>query len=272
MTEMKRTTIILIILIAGFQALSGQDLSEKLVAFRSGLFPQYNSYFISADLTPAGQLKLNATANYNQTSKAGRKAIMDNLIKSWQESLVVVQYETQKELWGWNNEKSESFMVDSWDLDAKAVQAPSDNLPSKTSLHPWFLYFGNNIRYDSNKNLNAALNFRIGFFLLRDRWDLAATLSEQISGNIDAEGTILTSAGLMSKVYFPIKKIHISPYVGGQAAVSIPDGGKASFTPSGLGGISWYIGIGSLDVGVSVGNSTVLMVGYTIIPNYRFSK
>jgi hypothetical protein len=264
--------ILIIILLAGFQVLSGQDLTQKLVTFRSEVLQRYNSYFVSAELTPAGQLQLEATVNYSQTSKAGKKAIMDNLIKSWQESLVVVRHETKKELWGWNKEKSESLMIDNWDLDANVKPVPTDELPSKTALHPWFLYFGNNIRYDSNKNLFAALNFRLGFYLLRDRWDLAATVSEQIAGNIDTDGTILTSAGLASKVYFPIRKIHISPYVGGQAAVSIPNGGDASFTPSGLAGISWYVGIGSLDLGVGVGKSNTLMIGYTIIPNYRFSK
>jgi len=107
---------------------------------------------------------------------------------------------------------------------------------------------------------------------LRNRWDLAATLSEQISGNIDAEGTLLSSAGLASKVYFPIKKINLSPYVGGQAAVSIPEGSNISFSPSGLAGVSWYVGIGSLDLGVYIGQHNSLMIGYTIIPNYRFSK
>lgn len=269
---MKRTIILLTIFISGLQALCGQDLNNKLETFRSVTLPRYNSYFSSAGLTPAGQLNLDATAYYNQTSKAGKKAIMDSLIKMWQESLVVVKFEAQKELWGWNSEKGEAFMADHWDPDATIKPVPSEKLSSGTSLHPWFLYFGNNIRYDSDKNLFAALNFRIGFFLLRDRWDLAATLSEQISGNIDAEGSIFTNAGLMSKVYFPIRKIHISPYVGGQGAVSIADGGKASFTPSGLAGISWYIGIGSLDLGVSVGNNTSMMVGYTIIPNFRRSK
>lgn len=272
MKTMKRILTIFIILAAGLQVLCGQNLQNRLEAFRSATLPRYNSYFSSADLTSSGQLKLEANLNFFQTSEAGRKAIMDNLVRSWQESLIIVRYGSHKELWGWDSEKGESFMAEKWDLEGKTVKPDQVSLPSKTALHPWFLYFGNNIRYDSDKNLFAALNFRIGFYLLRDRWDLAATVSEQISGNIDAEGSAYTSAGLMSKVYFPIKKIHISPYVGGQAAVSIAAGEDAAFTPSGVAGISWYIGSGSLDLGVSIGDNTSLMFGYTIMPNYRLSK
>jgi len=103
-----------------------------------------------------------------------------------------------------------------------------------------------------------------------DKWDIAATFSEQISGNFESEDVSLqTSIGVMTKVYYPITKYNFSPFAGAEAAVSFVKGAKATFTPSFLVGMSWFVGSGSLDVGVRAGSSTSLMVGFTVIPKYR---
>jgi hypothetical protein len=273
MKEMKRSVIIIIFLLAGFQILCGQDITDKLASFRERLISQYNLYFTSAELTDSKQLKLNARADYVKLSKSGRKAIMDNLIKSWPESLVIVQNETYKELWWWDNDNKESRFIDSWDLNARLSTNPAEKPASSVSKHPWFFYFGNMIRYNSNHDLVAALNLRTGFFLLRNKWDLAASLSEQVSGNTDDDTnlSVSTNVGLSSKFYFPIKNLKMSPYAGGMASVSISSG-STTVTPSGLIGVSWLSGIGCIDLGMSLGNNSMMMVGYTIIPNYRFSK
>lgn len=270
---MKRSVIVIIIFLAGFQILCGQDVPDKLAGFQKELLKQYSSYFTSAGLTEGQQLKLNATQDYLKLSRPERKTMMDRIIRSWQGSLVIVQKDTYKELWGWDSNKAESDFIDSWDIDVKAASSSASMQSLKISKHPWFFYIGNMMKFDSNDNINAALNLRIGFFMLKDKWDLAASFSEQVYGNIENESSSsVASAGLSSKVYFPVKKYNISPYVGGQASVSIPEGGKASFSPSGLVGLSWFAGMGSLDIGMNLGNSTMLMIGYTIIPNYRFSK
>jgi len=270
---MKQLIAITIILIAWIQMLQGQNFPDRLASFRSGVLPQYDTYFTSAELTQGNQLYLLASDDYMKLSEEGKKAIMDNLIKSWNESLVVVRYATRKELWGWNSEKGEALKSEAWDLNGKAVTSASpDESLSKISKHPWFFYVGSAAQLSSDKNLTGALNLRIGFFLLRDKWDFAGTFAEQFSGNIESEEmTTQTNAGLMSKFYL-LKKKNISPFVGGEAAVSLPSGGKATFAPSGLGGVSLFMGNGCLDIGVRIGGRTSLMVGYTIIPNYRLKK
>jgi hypothetical protein len=271
--EMKRSAIILLILLSGIQILHAQDLAGKLASLNDKLISQYSLYFASAELTEAKQLKLNAKTDYIKLSKPGKKAVVDNLIRSWQESLVIIQNETYKELWTWDNDKNESRFIDSWDLVAKVNSISADKVFSPVSKHPWFFYVGNMLRYNSNHDLNGAINLRMGFFLLRNRWDVAASVSEQLSGNVDNDDdlTVSTNVGLSTKVYFPIKNLNMSPYVGGMASISATSG-SSTVTPSFLVGASYLLGIGCFDVGMSMGKSTMMMVGYTIIPNYRFSK
>lgn len=267
---MKRILTVIAFLALGFQASLGQSLVQKAETFRVEVLPTYNTYFSASGLTQGDQLRLDALASYTRMSRDGRRAVMNNLTKSWQESLVVVQYGTVKELWGYDSNSREAVLIDSWDTDPKPVTAGPPEPLSNTELHPWFFYIGSAQRIDSEKNINGALSARAGVFLLMDKWDIAATLSEQISGNFESENISLqTSIGVMTKVYYPITKYNFSPFAGAEAAVSFVKGSKASFTPSFLVGMSWHVGSGSLDAGIRAGSSTSLMVGFTIIPNYR---
>lgn len=267
---MKRIITVTAILVIGFQVASGQSLVQRAESFSHDVLPAFSTYFSSAELTQNDQLQLPARENYTRMSRDGRKAVMDNLVKSWQESLVVVKYETSKELWGWNSDTREAILVDSWDSDPKPAAAVSPEPLSNTEKHPWFFYIGSAQRMDSEKNINGALSARVGFFLLKDTWDLAATFSEQLSGNFESEDISLqTSIGIMSKLYYPIRKYNISPFIGGEAALSLVKDSDPSFSPSFLLGVSWFVGSGSLDVGIRAGNGSSMMVGYTLIPKFR---
>jgi hypothetical protein len=81
-----------------------------------------------------------------------------------------------------------------------------------------------------------------------------------------------TSIGLASKFYYPIKKHNISPSLGAELAVTIPAEGEIAFTPYLLAGVSWYVGPGSLDAGLRIGSSSMLMFGYTLIPKFKSGK
>jgi len=267
---MKRILTVIAVVAIGFQTSLGQSLMQKAEAFRVEVLPTYNTYFSASGLTQGDQLKLDALSGYTQMSGGGRKAVMNNLTKSWQESLVVVQYGSFRELWGYDNNSREAVLIDSWDTDPKPVTAATPEPLSNTELHPWFFYIGGAQRIDSDKNINGALSARAGVFLLMDKWDIAATVSEQLSGNIESEDVSMqTSIGVMTKVYYPITKYKFSPFAGAEAAVTFVKGSKATFTPSFLVGMSWFVGAGSLDVGVRAGSSTSLMVGFTVIPKYR---
>jgi hypothetical protein len=270
---MKKLYIFLPILLIWFQAGYAQDSASSLKLFRSHVLPAYNTYFSSADLTFNGQLKLLALPEYALLPEAGKKAVMDKLISAWQISLVLVQYESQRELWGWNSQSMKSLLLDAWDINtASHAIAPAAGGP-RTNSHPWFCYVGGMFNLDSLKNINTTITTSVGFFLLNNRWDLAAMVSSSAMGNADTEDvTSQVSAGLQSKVYFPLKQYNISPSIGAEIALTNVTFGETStttFTPAVLLGISWYVGGGSLDIGLKINSHTTVMVGYTFMPKFQ---
>lgn len=73
----------------------------------------------------------------------------------------------------------------------------------------------------------------------------------------------------MSRVHFPIKKLGIVPNIGGELSFSKygdADGTNAAYL---VGGFSWFVGVGSLDIGVMIGEFTTGMFGFTIYPGSR---
>ena len=206
MKQMNRLQISIIILLIGTQVILGQDQNAKLDAFRSDVLAKYQAYFSAAGLNDNGQLMLSATESFGQLASSGKKDVMNILLRSWQESLVVVHIGSGRELWTWSREAEDAQLIDAWDLNPEPVTSPSATAVPQSDIarHPWFFYIGSAQQMDSFKNINGALSLRVGFFLLRDKLDLAASLTEQLSGNIEDESASLqTSIGLASKYYFP---------------------------------------------------------------------
>ncbi|MRR21517.1 hypothetical protein EG830_00865 [bacterium] len=270
---MKRLNTSIIALLMAIQVMSGQDQSAKLESFRSEVLTKYTSYFSAAGLDENGQLRLTAQENFGRLESSGKQDIMNILLRSWQETLVVVHLQSGRELWSWNNEAGMAQFIDAWDLNPEPA-APAAAAPqSDIARHPWFFYIGGAQQMDSFKNINGALNARVGFFLLADMLDLAVSVTETLSGNLEDESSsMITSIGLASKYYFPLKKNNLSPNLGAELAVSIPAGGEMAFTPSLLAGVSWFVGPGSFDAGLRIGNTYMVIVGYTLIPKLKSKK
>lgn len=270
---MKQLFIILFILVTGFQSACSQGSKEKIES-RVKVLPQYKVYFTAAGLTANGQLELSAGDSYGSLSRAGRTAVMDKIAVSWQEPLILVRYGTKRELWGLNRERA--LLIDNWDPDQKPVTVRLAAPPSNIAQHPLFVYVGFQEQFDSHKNINMGLNARFGFFMLRDKWDLAASFSGFAVGNIDAEGaTYNTNIGLSSKAYFPIKKYRISPNLGGELAwtnYTVEATSSSTISPFLLAGISWYVGNGSFDLGVRAGKQSMALIGYTFIPKLNAGR
>lgn len=266
----KKLFILLLLVVPSFMMSKAQPASGRLDTFRTQVLPAYSTYFGSADLTEGGHLHLLALDSYIQLSPSARKSVMDKLLKSWQEPLVMVSYGSVNELWGRDADGVSSILLDSWDSNPRELETKPATI--KTPAHPWFCYAGYHFQYDSEKNINLALNTRIGFFLLRNRWDLAATFTGSVFGNIDADPFVSTSLGLMSKVYFPIPKWRISPNIGGNLAresIIGNDEVTRKTTLSLLTGISWFVGPGSFDIGATINKEPTVMLGYTFVPAYR---
>jgi hypothetical protein len=264
---MKQVYIILFVLSLWFQQTEAQ-LSVKLKSFKEKVLPEYSTYFTQAELTENGQLNLSAVDKYILLQIDGKKTIMDDITKTWREPLVLVSYGAKKELWGWNVETGNARLLDEWNLNAPQLVNPLSAKQFVPVNHPWFIYFGGQFGGDNQKNINLSLNTRVGFFLLVNRWDLATTLSAGISGNVDDKGTTWANLGLMSRVHFPIKKLGLSPNIGGE--VSLASFGETQSTKASLlVGISWFVGFGSLDIGFRFGNEVSTVGGLTVAPGIK---
>lgn len=268
---MKKLLLLLFVVLLGYQQAYSQD-SKKLEIFRAMVFPQYSSYFNKVELTDNGQLNLNAENKYIVLLPEGKKAIMINITKASIDSMVLVSYGSKRELWGWSNEAKNIVLLDEWDLNSiQSVKLP-EITPNKTNLHPWFFYVGGQLGGDSQQNINLMISSRIGFFLLLHRWDFAATMAAGLTGHKDADGTGWYNLGLMSRVHFPIKKYGISPNLGGELTLASYGGTSSKPQASLVLGISWFVGFGSLDVGIKIGKNTTGIGGYTIYPGIRSNK
>lgn len=273
MKQMKRLQTIILVLLVGTRVIFGQDQNAKLDSFRSDVPAKYLAYFSESGLDENGQLRLTASESYTRLATAGKRDIMNIMLRSWQESLVVVQSGSGRELWSWSSETSDAQLIDSWDLNPEPVAAAPAATQSDIARHPWFFYIGGAQQMDSFKNINGALNVRVGFFLLLHKLDLAISLAEQLSGNLEDESaSLMTSVGLASKYYFPMNKRNLSPNLGAELAATLPSGSKMSFTPAMLAGVSWFVGPGCFDAGLRIGSSSMLMFGYTLIPKLRSGK
>jgi hypothetical protein len=260
MKQMKRLQTAIIVLLIGSHVIFGQDKNAKLESFRSDVLAKYSAYFTTSALDESGQLRLTAGEGYVRLTPSDKKDIMNIILRSWQESLVIVQFDTRRELWGWNSETKDGQLIETWNLNPQPRSA-------------WFFYIGGASQMDSQQNLNGALSARLGFFLLLNKLDLAASVTEQLSGNIEDESSSLTtSIGLSSKFYFPIQKHNVSPNLGAELSVTIPSEGEMAFTPYFLAGVSWFVGPGSLDAGLRIGSSSMLMFGYTLVPKFKSGK
>jgi hypothetical protein len=267
---MKKATVFLFVLLVLLRASDAQDVVSTIESFRSKVLPDFGDYFASAELTAKGQLSLSASPAYARLSAKKKKFVMDQLVYAWRRSLVLVQFESQRELWTWDGVSSQAALLDTWDRDtATAAIAPAAG-GTGTSDHPWFYYAGGMFNLDSLKNLTTTVSTSVGFFLLKNRWDLAATVSSSVMTNTESEtSTSLVSFGLQSKVYFPLGRNPISPFVGGEVALTITvtdETSSTTFTPAALAGVSWFLGSGSLDLSVRIKKHPAVMVGYTFRP------
>ena len=267
---MKRLLPILFTILLGSQQMTAQ-VSGKFETFRDKVLPEYSMYFTQAGLTESGQLILSALDNYTGLPPDEKKAIMVNIARAWRDSLVLVKYGSKREVWGKSVESGSVSLLDVYDLNSLPLAKP---VKTDNRSHPWFFYFGGQFGGDSQNNINLALNLRIGFFLLKNRWDFATTFSGGLTGNTKAVdgGTGWVNTGLMTRVHFPIKKLGISPNVGGEVTVSVYGDTPASINPALVLGISWYVVFGSLDLGISIGNIVSGSGGYTMSPQIKRNK
>jgi len=272
---MKRLYILLLLATGLTQSVFSQDNSEE-ESFKQIILTQYGDYFEKVEFTKEGLAYLSAKENYSSLSLEKKISVIEFILSEWKEKLVVVSYQYKRELWE-KNASNETVLLDSWDMNTLAIQQKNERTLQTTNVHPWFFYFGMNNAFGSFDYLNISLSVRIGFYLLDNTWDLAvfctAGTHHETRGSY-SEYTYLNT-GIMSKVYFPIKKYKISPYIGTGISYitantyynSANSYDSSSWDFPVYTGISWFVGPGSLDLGFQFGQNFTTMIGYTFSLN-----
>lgn len=190
------------------------------------------------------------------------------------------------ELWRVNSNKATK--IDMWDKNDIVQSDKGDNHGTIRSLkHPWFFNISGAISM-KNHNIHDAFSpestycsgyVRIGCYLLKGRWDLAIN---NILSYSSTEETVIKegmekaehkeeisfngSFGVDTRVYFPIKSMKISPFVGVGLARSYGDGNKATTIPV-SGGLCIMLKRGSVEGCYQYEKTTkgIFIIGYTFI-------
>lgn len=228
-------------------------------------------YFASATLKDNGALEIEGNEDYSKLEQHEKRKVLERSLKEWEVEIIFVHFGYIREIWKKDLSTGIVSLIGSWDLNNPEKEKYLPKTMKTTKYHPWFVHGGLMLNFSSD-DFRFFINTRIGFFLLKNRWDIAlsASLIDILNGGYyaNAEDEIVNvELGLVSKVYFPIKKIKLSPYVG--AGISrtfdtlVKGGGGWNYTA--LVGASWYIGHGSLDLGVQVYKNFNLTLGYTFV-------
>jgi hypothetical protein len=247
-------------------------------SFNENVLSQFGSYFENAELGENGTIHLQAKEVYSSLTQEKKNTIIELVLSKLEnQTFAIVSCGYKRELWKKNVPFNEVKLLDDWDLNNLYSQKSSLKTLQKTDVHPWFFYFGTNDSF-SKDMANISLASRIGFFLLKDRWDFALSCSAGISGYETTTASV--DVGLMTKVYFPIKKYNISPYAGTgishiTSATSVSGGDDMESNSWNIPlylGISWFTGPGSLDLGFQISDNTIFTIGYTFSPSALFKK
>jgi len=260
---MKHLYILILALIVGQQGFA-QNKNE-FDTFKNDILSQFDTYFENIEMSGDGKIILYAKEAYNTLLPVKKNNIMRTVLSDRTEEFAIVRYQYKSELWKKETKNNRVTLIDGWDMNSIMQKATL-----KTNSHPWFFYLGAGGTYSdaiSDVN-NLNVSSRLGFFLLKNRWDLA--LSGTYTNISDGNSGFINSAnvGLMTKVYFPIRKINISPYIGTGVSyiTSLDDTSNSTLDTPIYIGISWIIGHGSLDIGYqysSNADNSMFTIGYT---------
>ena len=161
--------------------------------------------------------------------------------------------------------------LERWNNDSLRIE---DYLPLKlkrSGKTKVFYYVGGMLN-GGNGSTSYSLNLRGGTYLYENLLDASVTLN--LGGNKpeEGEGQFTGDVGVDSRAYLPfrIKNVNLAPYAG--AGVSWSFAPESFFELRLLAGGCWFVGPGSLDIGLQYGTKSdfAVTLGYTFrIPSKK---
>ena len=213
------------------------------------------------------KIHIATTADYSTLNLNQKQNILSKVSQDF-EGYDVIVYPGGQERELWMTDGKNLFCVEIWNNDSLDIEHYMPLELNRTGDTKVFYYVGGTFS-GSDSYSNGSLNLRVGSFLYKNIIDASGTVNigyNKTNGNSQFAGDI----GIDSRAYLPfrIKNINLAPYAG--AGISYSFSPNSYFELRFLTGTCWFLGLGSLDLGLQYGtkSSISLSLGYT----FRFSR
>ncbi|MDR1726044.1 MAG: hypothetical protein LBR28_06615 [Bacteroidales bacterium] len=235
------------------------------------VYDKYSKYFDKIETQKNEILVCTAKNNYDSMLQNDKETLMGDVLKISGYSVSIVVCNQKQEIW--TRDINKGILIDIWNLNSlqttdekteNKVMSSSVNSSSKLSQKPWFIYLGANGLFGGETS-NLYCSTRAGLFLYKNKWDIAASLTLGKNGE-----AFMFDIGVNSRVYFPLtlKNMKLAPYLGIGLTYNVI--GEVSYWDLPIyAGTSWYVGPGSVDLGIQAWKNFAITIGYTFSPRLK---
>ena len=219
--------------------------------------------YIIGGYTKSNKIYLITNKDYNTLSIEDKGNIIKEIIKDFDGyDITVYSGGQQRELW--LSENNKVAYLEHWNNDSLKIENYMPLELKRNGETKVFYYVGGSFN-GSNGYSNGSLNLRVGSYLYKNFIDVSGTLNlgyNKTGGKSQFAGDV----GMDSRGYLPfrIKNFNMAPYVG--AGISYAFSPSSYFELRLLAGGCWFIGPGSMDIGLQYGLKSKLSftLGYTL--------
>ena len=215
-----------------------------------------------------GKLYLMADTNYMNLSLENKKDVLNRVIKDFPNHDIILRSgERDRELWI-STESGISF-VEKWNNDSINIKDYTAMELKRSGNNNFFYYVGGSFN-GSKGNHNGLLGLRAGSYLYKNIIDASTSLNLGFS-KTEEQKQFTGNIGIDCRSYFPLRKskVNIVPYAG--AGISWTFSPESYFEMRFLAGGCWFVGPGSLDLGLQYGlkSGFSMTLGYTFRPSLK---
>jgi len=267
---MKHIYIIAICLVSNFCLAQ----TKQFESFSNDTPPHILEYFES-DANVDGKLYLFVKSDKYSNISMEEKIQIFSYLRPEIIGTFIVQNGYIRELWMREQYPKVPTLLNTWDMNNLNGDKLLPVSRTRFSKHPWFFYIGGQYSYGLEE-MSAYLNIRTGFYLLANIWDLALTYNfgwgysenyDYYSDYYNYNDFMISEVGLSTRIYAPIRKIGLSPYVGAgfTCRTEIFEEETTFHVPISFG-FSWFIKNGSIDIGAqwALNQGWSATFGYTL--------
>ena len=213
-----------------------------------------------------GKLHLLANDNYSMLDINQKRELLSIVAKEFPHMDITISNNNgHREMW--RNSDAGVFLAEQWNNDDMHIEDYKPLELKRNGNSKVYYYVGGAYSYNDGYS-NGTINLRGGTYLYKKVVDISTAISlgytktsdtTQFAGNIGVDG----------RYYLPIrpKVISLTPYIGGGVAWIFAPEKQLELRI--LAGACWFIGPGSLDVGLQYGIQSKLTatIGYTFRPH-----